>query len=85
MGTVIQNRAAAAPELSALKMKVQKTKKKKSDKKDKKGKKDKKIWIGSYNRSEDPVFRLGALHQGVEKLKRLHQERPIGQLNPETI
>lgn len=81
---VIKSRVATAPELSALKMKVQKKKKKKSDKKDKKGKKDKKksgsgdssSSSDSTSSSEDSVFRLAALPQGVEKLQRLHQERP---------
>jgi hypothetical protein len=80
---VLQERTAAAPELSALKMPRGK---KESDKKKKREAKAKKRTQRSGDSSsssssnsgssEGSVFRLAALPQGVEKLQRLHQERP---------
>lgn len=82
---VLQGRKAAAPELSALKL-PQKSKgeKKKKKRKQRSRRKEKEESQGSSTSSsssggsstEESVFRLAALPQGVDKLQRLHQERP---------
>ena len=82
---VLQERTAAAPELSALKMprgKKESGKKKKKKRGAKAKKRTQKSGDSSSSSSsnsgssEGSVFRLAALPQGVEKLQRLHQERP---------
>ena len=82
---VLQERTAAAPELSALKMprgKKESDKKKKKKKREAKAKKrtqrsgdSSSSSSSNSGSSEGSVFRLAALPQGVEKLQRLHQER----------
>ena len=82
---VLQGRKAAAPELSALKL-PQKSKgeKKKKKRKQRSRRKEKEESQGSSTSSsssggsstEESVFRLAALPKGVDKLQRLHQERP---------
>ena len=81
---VLQERTAAAPELSALKMpRGKKDRDKKKKKREAKAKKrtqrsgdSSSTSSSSSGSSEGSVFRLAALPQGVEKLQRLHQERP---------
>eukprot|EP00438_Fugacium_kawagutii_P018736 Skav212365 [mRNA] locus=scaffold3038:155752:165688:+ [translate_table: standard] len=86
----LQGRKAPEPELSALKMRSdrdkkkrdkKKKKKKKEKKKSKKSKKDASGSSGSddsesSSSSTGSLFRLAALPQGVDKLHRLHQEKP---------
>lgn len=82
----LQGRKAPEPELSALKMRSDGNKKKKDKKKKKKNKskKSKKNASGSSgsddsessSSSTGSLFRLAALPQGVDKLHRLHQEKP---------
>ena len=81
---VLQERTAAAPELSALKMpRGKKESDKKKKKREAKAKKrtqrsgdSSSSSSSNSGSSEGSVFRLAALPQGVEKLQRLHQERP---------
>ena len=80
LADVLKERKAAEPELSALKMPQGKKdgKKKKRKKRRAKGHEDGATSSSSSSdtSSEESVFRLAALPQGVEKLQRLHQEKP---------
>ena len=83
---VLSKRKAPVPAGSALKMtkgdKKKKKSKKRSDKKKKRERNDKKDGSSGTSSdedtssSEDSLFRLAALPEGVDRLHRLHQERP---------
>ena len=78
---VLQERKAPAPELSALRLqslKEDRKKKKKKKKKHKKRKSDKDSDDSSESSSTSSgsLFHLAAMPRGVEKIQRLHQEKP---------
>ena len=81
LAEVVQARTAAEPELSALKMLKGKKKEKQKKKRNKRRHKEQDVSATSSSSSSDSssegsVFRLAALPQGVEKLQRLHQDKP---------
>ena len=77
---VLLKRQPAQPDLSALRMNADKRKKKKKKKKDKKHRegKDKRDSSSSSDLSSttDSLFHLAAMPVGIQKLERLHQEKP---------
>ena len=75
---VLQGRKAPAPELSALRLQSLKEDKKKKKKKNKKRKseKDSEESSESSSTSSGSLFHLAAMPRGVEKIQRLHQNKP---------
>ena len=75
---VLQGRKAPAPELSALRLQSLKEDKKKKKKKNKKRKaeKDSEESSESSSSSSGSLFHLAAMPRGVEKIQRLHQDKP---------
>ena len=77
---VLDKRSPSVPEVSALKMvekkKKKKKKSKKSKKKDKKEKEDESSSSESSSSSGGSLFQVAALPQGVDKLQKLHAQKP---------
>ena len=75
---VLQGRKAPAPELSALRLQSLKEDKKKKKKKNKKRKAEKDSEESSESSSSSScwLFHLATMPRGVEKIQRLHQDKP---------